>query len=227
MPSREQSPTIDALAVDYDRTLTDLDLVLVPDAVRAIRRAREAGKKVVVVSGRGLDFLERELGGLVDAIVGENGCFLLHAGARVGLAPSMEIRRVASALGVPVEIGEAMLSVAIEDEPLLRAAIERDGLDARLVRNRDRVMLLPRGVDKAAGVLAALDALGVDPVRAAAAGDGENDLVMLQAVGYGIAVANAVPELQAAANHVTPEPGGHGVARWIEERWLARPEART
>lgn len=223
MRSRE----IEALCVDYDRTLTDLELRLVPEAVEGLRRARAAGKKVVVVSGRGLDFLERHVGDLADALVGENGCFLLHGGARACLAPTMELRRIFAQLDVPIEHGETIASADVEHEPALRAALADAGVDARFIRNRDRVMVLPRGVDKAAGVLAALDAIGVAPERAAAAGDGENDVAMLQAVGYAIAVANAVDEVKAVADHVSDGVGGRAIARWIDERWLAPAEARA
>ncbi|HET6403643.1 MAG TPA: HAD hydrolase family protein [Candidatus Thermoplasmatota archaeon] len=218
MPSRE----ILALATDYDRTLTDLELRPVPEVFDALARARAAGRKVIIVSGRGLDFLEREVGHLADAIVGENGCFLLHGGSRVCLAPTMELRRVLTALDIPVELGEAMASADVEHEAMLRDAFANAGIDVDLIRNRDRVMVLPRGIDKAAGVLAALDALRIPPEKAAAAGDGENDVVLLQAVGYGIAVSNAVDELKEVADHVSDEVGGHGVARWINEHWLAR-----
>ena len=211
---------IEALACDFDRTLTDLALRPVPQAFAALQRARRAGRKVVVVSGRGLDFLEREAGHVADAIVGENGCFLLHGGKRRCLGPTVDLRAALADLRIELEHGELMTSADVEHEPLLREALARADVPADLIRNLDRVMVLPRGVDKAAGVLAALQALGVEPAHAAAAGDGENDVALLSAVGYGIAVANAVPQLKTVARHVCADVGGHGVARWIENVWL-------
>lgn len=224
MRSRE----IDALCADYDRTLTDLDLRVVPRALDALRRARRHGKKVVIVSGRDMEFLAREVGDAADALVAENGCFLLHPGGEARrLGPETDIHAALACLSIPVERGRVLASVDVEHEPLLRATLEKARIDAHLVRNRDRVMVLPRGVDKALGVLAALASLGVDPQRAAAAGDGENDVALLSAVGYAITVANGVDELKAIADHVAPRAGGEGLADWIDERWLAEVVPRS
>lgn len=231
MPSREASRRglareIDALCCDYDRTLTDLDLRVVEEALDALRRARDAGKKVVIVSGRDMPFLVRELGDVADAIVGENGCFLLRPGGEAKrLGPAADIHGALACLDIELERGQVLASAPVEHTELLRATLAKAGIDADLIPNRDRVMVLPRGVDKALGVLAALESLGVDPARAAAVGDGENDLPLLSAVGYGIAVANAVDELKVIADHVSEEIGGHGVASWICDRWLVEVRA--
>ena len=204
---------LDALAVDYDRTLTPPDDIHpVPAALDALARARRAGVRVVVVSGRALGFLEARLGHLADAIVAENGAILR--------GPDGRVRQLAAPLalgdaGIALERGTVIASAAVEDEARLRAALDRAGVEADLVRNRDRVMALPRGVSKASGVLAALEALGVDASRVVALGDGENDAVLFQAVGRGVAVANAAPELLRVADEVTRAPGGDGVAEWL------------
>lgn len=216
--------SLDAICCDYDRTLTDLDLRLSPRAVEALREARARGKKVVVVSGRDLAFLQREVGDVADALVAENGCFLHHRGVR-RLGPAVDLRAALSSLDIPLELGEAIVSADLRHMSRLRAALDAAGVEADLIPNRDRVMVLPRGVDKALGVLEALTALGIDPRRAAAAGDGENDVALLRAVGYGIAVANAVDELKAIADHVSDEIGGDAVASWIQERWLVEVAA--
>lgn len=223
MRSPDPLARIDALAVDYDRTLTDAALRPHPRALAALRQARSRGRRVIVVSGRDLDFLQRELDGCADAIVAENGCVLLDPvrGPRRLAQGHERIHEVLDALPFDFERATILRSASLEHESALRAAFEAAGVEAALIRNRDRVMVAPMGVDKAAGVLAALELLGIAPERAAAAGDGENDLVMLRAVGYGVAVENAVPELKAEADHVTQGFGGEGLARWIEESWLA------
>lgn len=215
---------IEALCTDYDRTLTDIELRPVPEAWEALRRARRAGRKIVIVSGRPLGFLLDETSEVADAIVAENGAFLHRAGATRRLGAELDLSRV-EAIGVVLERGLAIASADIRDEPKLRELLREPGV--RFVRNRDRVMVLPHGVDKAAGALAALELLGIAPERAAAVGDGENDATMLAAVGHAIAVANAVPELRAIADVVTAEEGGHGVAAWIERVWLPSLEARA
>jgi 3-deoxy-D-manno-octulosonate 8-phosphate phosphatase (KDO 8-P phosphatase) len=54
-----------------------------------------------------------------------------------------------------------------------------------------------------------------------AVGDDLPDLPVLAHCGIGVAVADAVPELKAAADHVTRLPGGHGAVRETVE-WLMR-----
>lgn len=221
-------PEVDALAVDYDRTLTDPELRPVPEAIDALVEARRRGKATLVVSGRDLPFLERELGHAVDAIVAENGCLVRGPdGEVVATSPTKwDLRACLAPLGIPIEYGEHLASLDAAEADRVAEALARAGVQADLVPNRDRVMVLPRGVDKAAGLRRALGLLGVEPYRAAAAGDGENDVPMLLAVGHRIAVANAVDELKRVAHEVTSRPGGHGVAEWVRATWL-RTEVRA
>lgn len=215
-----------ALATDFDRTLTGPDLAPTPAALRQLRRARAEGRKVIVVSGRGAAFLQEAVADAADALVAENGCVVVVDGVTRSIAPSFsDVRQALAALGLPLETGEFLVSAGVEHEGRLRAALDAAGMEADLVRNLDRVMVLPRGVDKAAGLLAALRALGVPPDRCAAVGDGENDVAMLRAVGLRLAVGNAVPELKAEAHLVLDGYGGDAVASWIERSWLAREVA--
>lgn len=215
-------PEIRALAVDYDRTLTTEDLLPVPRALEALAHARLRGLKVVVVSGRGMKYLERELGAYADALVAENGCLWKLVGGPVHEThPRLgDVRKALEGLDVEAEFGEVLASADVAHHDRLAEHLGARGHAADLIRNRDRVMILPRGVDKAVGLLAALRALDVPPEACAAAGDGENDVPLLRAVGHGIAVGNAVPDLKAEADEVLPLPGGEGVAQWVTQRWL-------
>ena len=51
----------------------------------------------------------------------------------------------------------------------------------------------------------------------AAFGDGSNDTMMLKTVGMGVAMANAMPEVKAAADRLTDSNDEEGVARFIEK----------
>ena len=59
--------------------------------------------------------------------------------------------------------------------------------------------------------------LGVDVRDTMAFGDGSNDMAMIQAAGIGVAMANADPALQAAADYVTDTNDADGVAKAIEK----------
>lgn len=58
--------------------------------------------------------------------------------------------------------------------------------------------------------------LGIDREQAAAAGDGRNDLPMIEWAGLGVAVAGSPPEVQAAAGFVIAGPGGGGIGQLVD-----------
>ena len=59
--------------------------------------------------------------------------------------------------------------------------------------------------------------LGVDPKAMMAIGDGENDLDMIEFAGVGVAMGNAPPAIQAAADFVTASNTADGVAIALEK----------
>ena len=75
------------------------------------------------------------------------------------------------------------------------------------------------GATKGAALLALCRALAVSPAEAAAFGDGTNDLTMIQQAGTGVAMANAAPEVLAAADLVAPSNQEDGVAQ-VLARWF-------
>ncbi|MET9533735.1 HAD family hydrolase [Streptomyces sp. NPDC006649] len=78
------------------------------------------------------------------------------------------------------------------------------------------VELAPYGVDKGTGIALAAEVLGHDPVRTIAFGDMPNDLPMFRRSGHGVAMANAHPELIAAADEVTLSNEDDGIAVVLE-----------
>ena len=85
--------------------------------------------------------------------------------------------------------------------------------------------IVRQDVSKAAG-LAQLCALLQLPVEAlVTAGDGENDVDMLQAAGLGCCMANGVPAAKTAAHRIIPDVREDGLAALIEELWFGGPAA--
>lgn len=77
--------------------------------------------------------------------------------------------------------------------------------------------LLPKGACKGAVLPRLAEHLGISPRKIVAVGDYYNDVSMLQQAGLGIAVENAVPEVKAAADHVTVSNRQHAIARIIRD----------
>lgn len=72
--------------------------------------------------------------------------------------------------------------------------------------------IAPEGVDKSTGLKVALAEFGLEPADLLAIGDGRNDVEMLQFAGRGVAMADAPPEVHAAADAVTKPVTEDGAA---------------
>ena len=73
------------------------------------------------------------------------------------------------------------------------------------------------GVDKAAAVARVGKTLGVDPANMVAAGDSYNDLPMLKACGFAVAMGSAPEEVKAMADFVAPTVEEDGLAVAIND----------
>ncbi len=219
---------IAALATDYDGTLAAHGEVS-GATLAALERLRASGRQLVMVTGRELADLQRVFAhaALFDAIVAENGALLYRpetAEERL-LAPGPPAAFVEAlkARGLqPLAVGRSIVATASEHAVVVEATIEALGLGWRTILNKDSVMSLPPGVDKASGLVAALQALDLAAANVLGVGDAENDLTFLAACGVSAAVANALPDVKAAVDIVTPHDDGPGVA-WLIDRLLEDP----
>ena len=75
--------------------------------------------------------------------------------------------------------------------------------------------------DKVAALGEIVDALGITTEQCAYVGDDVPDLPLLNAVGYSIAVANAVSDVRQQCDYTTSAGGGHGAVREVCELILA------
>jgi hydroxymethylpyrimidine pyrophosphatase-like HAD family hydrolase len=218
-------PRWSVLASDFDGTLATQGWVPL-EALAAVSRFRSAGGTFVLVTGRRLPELYEvfpETDQFADRIVAENGG-ILHdpsnpPAVTLTVSPPAELKDVLIAAGVgEVEIGEVLVSASRDDEIAVRRAAHRLAhiWPCQVVPNKDRVMLMPAGVDKGTGLAAAVATLGVSLRDVLAIGDGENDVAMLRAAGLGVAVADAVPALQAHADLLTRGEASAGVVETID-----------
>jgi Cof subfamily protein (haloacid dehalogenase superfamily) len=81
--------------------------------------------------------------------------------------------------------------------------------------------VMAAGATKAAAVAWTARHLGLDPGATLAIGDSPNDIPMLQAAALGVAMGNATPMVQAAADALTASNNEDGVAEAIE-RYVLR-----
>ena len=212
-----------ALASDYDGTLATEGTVH-PRTVAAIERLIASGRKLILVTGRILDDLLMVFpqANLCTSIVAENGAVLYQPSTRerklLCAPPPQVLVDVLRAKGVrPLDLGEAIIGSLRPHEQSALEAIRDLGLEYQVIFNRESVMVLPSGVNKASGLRAALKELRLSPHNVVAVGDSENDHALLQAVECGVAVGNAVPMLKAIADRIMKGEAGDGTAEIMEE----------
>lgn len=75
------------------------------------------------------------------------------------------------------------------------------------------------GIGKGTGALWWCEYHQLDPATVIGVGDGENDVALFQALGLGVAMGNAVPELLAVTETVAPSIDEDGVA-WLIHRYF-------
>lgn len=94
---------------------------------------------------------------------------------------------------------------------------ELHGNDIHVYRSRSTYLeLAPKAISKATGVRLALEPYNISMEDVMAFGDNYNDIDMLQAVGYGVAVANGRDEVKAVAKEIAGVSYEDGVARVVE-----------
>ncbi|MBP3038823.1 HAD family phosphatase [Bacillaceae bacterium Marseille-Q3522] len=79
------------------------------------------------------------------------------------------------------------------------------------------IEIVKHGVHKAVGLKKAADYFQIPPERIVAFGDEDNDLEMLDYVGCGVAMGNAISPLKSVANEVTLTNEEDGVAIFLNE----------
>ncbi len=97
-----------------------------------------------------------------------------------------------------------------------------DGLPSVVRSEPAYLEIMPRGISKGGALIRLCDLLGIPASKAAAFGDGMNDLEMIQVAGLGVAMGNAHGELKRAARVLAPSHDADGVAEVLREHVLAR-----
>jgi hydroxymethylpyrimidine pyrophosphatase-like HAD family hydrolase len=213
--------TFDALATDYDGTLAH-DGVVDDLTVAGLVRARDAGLKLVMVTGRELPDLFNTFAhsSLFDAIVAENGAVLYHPSTQevqvLTDAPPPAFTERLTNTKIPLSVGHCIVATVTPHEHEVLAAIRELQLEWHVIFNKGSVMALPASVTKATGLAPALESIGVIADRTVGVGDAENDQAFLSACGRAVAVANALATVKEMADHTTAGARGAGVVELID-----------
>ncbi|MCI0381293.1 MAG: Cof-type HAD-IIB family hydrolase [Gemmataceae bacterium] len=210
------------LACDYDGTLAHDGHVDAP-TVRALEQLRARGRRLVLVTGRELDELLTILPEvkLFARVVAENGALLYRpdTGESKLLSPGPPEKLVQALRDreVPISVGHSIVATWRPFDTVVFQTIRDLGLEWHVIFNKNSVMALPSGVNKATGLTQALAELGVTPAETVGVGDAENDHAFLDLCGCSVAVANALPSVKERVDLLMQGSHGAGVAELIEQ----------
>lgn len=94
-----------------------------------------------------------------------------------------------------------------------------------IIKTRNNLLeFMPKGITKGYGISLLAKDLGIERHEIMGIGDEENDLPMIEYVGMGVAMANAIPLVRDAADYVTATNEEDGVAQAIEQFVLHEKE---
>lgn len=210
-----------AVAFDYDGTLAK-DGKVDARTMDALRRLRESGRRLLLVSGRILDELRSIFPGIeiFDKVVVENGAVLFAPQTDeiklLGEPVHMPLVDELEKIGAKPVFGMSIVATWTPFESSTLEAIKKLGLEHAVIFNKGAVMVLPPGVNKASGLRVALSELGTSEHNMIAIGDAENDHAMLNLAEFAVAVQNALPAVKERADYVTEGDHGAGVIELID-----------
>ena len=85
------------------------------------------------------------------------------------------------------------------------------------MKNKKSYHIIPKDGGKGTGIKKVLAYYGIDINEAMAFGDGGNDVEMLEAVKYGIAMGNANDNLKQIADFITLDVDNDGIAYALKQ----------
>ena len=211
------------LCTDYDGTIASQGRV--DDAtIAALEELRASGRKLVLVTGREIEDLEKVFPrlDLFERVVAENGALIFRPATRdervLGEAPPArfveELRRRAVK---NVSIGRCIVATWVPHERAVLDVIRDLGLELHVIFNKGAVMVLPSSLNKATGLRAALEELNISLHNSVGVGDAENDHAFLGICECSAAVANALPAVKEKVDIVLEHGHGAGVQQLIGE----------
>ncbi|MCI0623823.1 MAG: HAD-IIB family hydrolase [Acidobacteria bacterium] len=204
-------------ACDYDGTLASEGRVA-RGTLSTLEQLVASGRKLILVTGRQLGDLQSVFAhlDLFEWVVGENGALLYRPNDKLekilGEAPPEQFVAALRKRKVdPLFLGRVVVATWKPHETVVLETIRDLGLELQVIFNKEAVMVLPAGVNKATGLKAVLKELGFSLHNVVGVGDAENDHAFMSACECSVAVANALPTIRERADVVTQGTHGNGV----------------
>ncbi len=233
-PVQKRSRRPRAVFTDIDGTLTDRERRMDLGAVRALAKLREERVPVVFATGNVLPVvlgLQRFLG-LKGPIIAENGGLVYFSEERIvrlarrttALKAYAKARRT---LDVRPLFTDRWRETEVALEPTLDPReVERAvrGCGVKVESTGFAIHLFEPSAGKLPAARLVAKELGVDLEDCLVAGDGDNDVALLQAAGVAVSFPDASPLARASAHYITRARHGAGFLEALTRFGLLPPE---
>jgi hypothetical protein len=186
-----------------------------------------------VLSSQTVNFLKKDIIlSVYQTFKGRGFTFVVHDQSNIYCDQNLTFSDLESSLnGYGIKVDADFESLITADYPKLMLVGTPEDIDAIQVeleslkdtrysffKSHENFMeVVAPGVSKGGILTTYCTAKGIDMNQVMAIGDNLNDLHMVKAAGYGIAVANAVPEVKAAATWISTSNNDSGVAEAIRK----------
>ena len=120
----------------------------------------------------------------------------------------------------PLDVQANKIVAELPDESVAREIAAKTNSKLQCYRGEKWYAFMPAASGKTAAIRALAEISGISPEDTVAFGDDLNDIEMLRFCGTGIAVANAIQEVQEAADEITLSNDEDGVAKWLADHCL-------
>ena len=120
----------------------------------------------------------------------------------------------------PLDVQANKIVAELPDESVAREIAAKTNSKLQCYRGEKLYAFMPAASGKTAAIRALAEISGISPEDTVAFGDDLNDIEMLRFCGTGIAVANAIQEVQEAADEITLSNNEDGVAKWLADHCL-------
>ena len=128
-----------------------------------------------------------------------------------------DVRRKFEETDLPRDKVQAVFKTLEEKERALKEVLSKvEGIEA-VSSLGNNIEVNVKGVNKGSSLVRLGEMLGIRREEIMAFGDGENDIAMMEAVGFGVAMENGLDAVKAAARYITASNNEDGVAKAIEK----------
>ncbi len=120
----------------------------------------------------------------------------------------------------PLNVQANKIVAEIPDESVAKEIAAKTNCKLQCYRGEKWYAFMPAGSGKIEAIRTLADTSKISAEDIVAFGDDLNDIEMLKLCGMGVAVANAIPEVQEAADVITLSNDEDGVAEWLADHCL-------